>query len=107
VGEEFSLLFQGDANFFPTMAYLFKHSTFGSLIHYCRQGNFSFTRRLEKSISSSSSTDDVMNEAPLEGKISANHLVTWDGPSDPSNPKNWPFWQKIVITAILRCVLLA
>ncbi|KAF2691582.1 MFS general substrate transporter [Lentithecium fluviatile CBS 122367] len=88
------------------MAYLFKHSTLGTLINYYRTGRLSFTRRPAKSISSSSSSDDVTtdtdaNEGPLEGKISANHLVTWSGDSDPSNPQNWPFWQKVVITAIL------
>lgn len=87
------------------MAYLFEHSALGSLVRYIRTGNLSFFRETGKSISSSSSTDDVIDAPPLEGKISANNLVTWSGPNDPSNPQNWPFWQKVVITAILRCVL--
>lgn len=88
------------------MAYLFKHSALSSLVRYCRTGNLSFFREHGKTLSPSSSSDDV-NEEPiaLEGKISANHLVTWNGPNDPSNPQNWPFWQKIVITAMLRYAL--
>lgn len=84
------------------MAYLFKHAALGSIINYCRTGKISFSRQKAKSISSSSSSDDVtVTEAPLEGKISANHLVTWSGPDDPSNPQNWPMWQKVLVTFIL------
>ncbi|KAF1958540.1 benomyl/methotrexate resistance protein [Byssothecium circinans] len=82
------------------MAYLFKHSSLGSILHYCRYGSLSFSRQKDKSLSLSSSTDDV-TEAPLEGKISVDHLVTWNGADDPSNPQNWPAWQKVLVTAIL------
>ncbi|KAH7912905.1 MFS polyamine transporter [Hygrophoropsis aurantiaca] len=26
-------------------------------------------------------------------------LITWDGPDDPANPQNWPFWKKCMVTA--------
>jgi len=89
---------------FLLMSYLYKHSALSSLILYCRTGSLSFVRYRGKDISPSSSSTDDVNEAPLDidGKITANHLVTWDGPNDPSNPINWPFWQKVVITATLR-----
>ncbi|PVI06532.1 MFS general substrate transporter [Periconia macrospinosa] len=84
------------------MAYLFKHAPLGSIINYCRTGKISYSRQKGKSISLSSSSDDVTTaEPPLEGKISANHLVTWSGPDDPSNPQNWPMWQKVLVTFIL------
>ncbi|KAJ6781083.1 hypothetical protein PWT90_03064 [Aphanocladium album] len=30
--------------------------------------------------------------------------VTWDGPSDPENPRKWPFQQKFVIVAIVSAI---
>jgi len=33
----------------------------------------------------------------LSGKI----LVDWDGPQDPSNPRNWPVWRRILVTTLI------
>lgn len=95
-------------------SYLFKHSSVGAFLRYCRKGNFSYTREHGKNISESSSSDDVTEEAPAEEEnvgiekktttISAHNLVTWKGPDDPSNPQNWPISQKVLITAVLRYV---
>lgn len=32
---------------------------------------------------------------------STDNIVDWSGPDDPNNPQNWPFSQKLAITAIL------
>ena len=29
------------------------------------------------------------------------NIVEWDGPDDPQNPMNWPFWKKATFTAAL------
>ncbi|KAF2241832.1 MFS general substrate transporter [Trematosphaeria pertusa] len=89
------------------MAYLFAHSSVGSLLRYIRKGNLSFSRRRGKTISASSSSDDVVEvEVQLPGleekiSISRRDLVDWDGPDDPSNPINWPLAQKVLVTAVL------
>lgn len=108
------------------MAYLFAHSSVGSLLRYIRKGNLSFSRRRGKTISASSSSDDVVEvEVQLPGleekiSISRRDLVDWDGPGehfqptcslqvgvltshidDPSNPINWPLAQKVLVTAVL------
>ena len=28
-------------------------------------------------------------------------LYTWDGPSDPEHPTNWPLWKKLITTVML------
>ncbi|KAH7079142.1 multidrug resistance protein-like protein [Paraphoma chrysanthemicola] len=89
------------------MSYLFQHSPVGSLIRYATKGNLSFSRTTGKPISESSSTDDVSsttNDDTVFGKELKQYqtsLVDWSGPEDPSNPQNWPFSQKVLITVLI------
>ncbi|EMR61286.1 putative mfs multidrug transporter protein [Eutypa lata UCREL1] len=41
---------------------------------------------------------DLEAQAPEE--VACDHLVTWDGPDDAANPKNWPFSARWRLTAI-------
>jgi DHA1 family multidrug resistance protein-like MFS transporter len=99
------------------MSYLFRHSTVGTLIHYATKGKLDFTRKPGKSISSSSSTDDVpatmnVEDATLGAELKQHQtsLVDWSGPDDPSMPINWPLSQKITMTFIIafcKCYCIA
>ncbi|KAI9338333.1 major facilitator superfamily domain-containing protein [Zopfochytrium polystomum] len=42
----------------------------------------------------------------VEDQEDANDLVTWDGPDDYANPRNWPRWKKWVITLMVGCFTL-
>ncbi|KAE8831735.1 hypothetical protein HRS9139_05977 [Pyrenophora teres f. teres] len=90
------------------MSYLFKHSSVGTLAHYIKHGNFDFARTTTKTISRSTSTDELpfppeTNTVGTELKQNHTLLVDWSGPDDPSNPQNWPQSHKILMTVIL-CV---
>jgi DHA1 family multidrug resistance protein-like MFS transporter len=94
------------------MSYLLKHSPLGTALHYARHRKFDYTRRPAKPISASSSTDDLpfpKEETAVEGAVGEElkqhqtTLVDWSGPTDPSNPQNWPRSHKILVTVIL-CV---
>jgi DHA1 family multidrug resistance protein-like MFS transporter len=76
------------------MSYLFRHSSVGTAIHYIRKGNFDFSRTKAKTISASSSTDDVPAAVAADSVIGVElkleqsaTLVGWQGPDDPSNPQ--------------------
>ncbi|KAL2202430.1 MFS general substrate transporter [Sarocladium strictum] len=45
-------------------------------------------------MTSSSDTDKLTTEPPEEGEEVDEKLVTWGGPDDPENPKNWPLKKK-------------
>lgn len=88
------------------MSYLFRHSAVGTLIRYATKGNLDFQRRPSKGISVSSSHDDlpptITDESiGAELKIHQTSLVDWSSPEDPSNPQNWPFYHKIIVTFII------
>ena len=34
------------------------------------------------------------------------NLVDWDGPDDPTNPRNWPFRRKAIITGTVSLITL-
>ena len=94
------------------MSYLFKHSSVGTLAHYIKHRKFDYTRTTAKPISASSSTDDlpfpkedVITDAAVGAELKQHQttLVDWNGPSDPSNPQNWPQSHKILVTVLL-CV---
>jgi len=92
-------------------SYLIKHSAVGSLIRYATQGNLHFSRSQAKNISPASSSpissspgsvaDDVSDQEKNESAIAATNIVDWSGPDDPSNPQNWPTYQKVIITVVL------
>ncbi|RMZ72121.1 major facilitator superfamily transporter [Pyrenophora seminiperda CCB06] len=89
------------------------HSSAGTLTHYIKYRKFDFSRTSHKAISESTSTDDIPfpQEAGTVGtdsvgtELKANQtlLVDWSGPTDPSNPQNWPQSHKIFMTVLL-CV---
>ena len=94
------------------MSYLFRHSSVGTLAHYIKHRKFDYTRTTAKPISASSSTDDlhfpkedVITDAAVGAELKQHQttLVDWNGPSDPSNPQNWPQSHKILVTVLL-CV---
>lgn len=33
--------------------------------------------------------------------VSRDNIVTWDGPDDPTNPKNWSFGRKWLVTSLV------
>lgn len=90
------------------MAYLFRHSSVGTLVHYIRHRNFDFSRNKAKAISFSSSTDDIPDAVPADSIIGAElkleqsaTLVSWSGLDDPSNPQNWPMKDKVLMTTLI------
>ncbi|KAF2857007.1 multidrug resistance protein-like protein [Plenodomus tracheiphilus IPT5] len=95
------------------MTYLLKHSSVGTVFHYIRHRKFDFTRHPGKTVSTSSSTDDLpLPESPREDandgtatsaepKQHQTSLVDWSGPNDPSNPQNWPMSHKVLMTVLL------
>ncbi|KAJ4374243.1 hypothetical protein N0V83_002984 [Neocucurbitaria cava] len=104
------------------MSYLIKHSTVGTIVHYAKHRNFDFSRTPNKSISSSSSDDDLPfpkeevpggndngndNDNDNGGAIGAElkeyqtSLVDWSGPDDPSNPQNWPMSHKVLMSLVI------
>jgi DHA1 family multidrug resistance protein-like MFS transporter len=88
------------------MSFLFTHSSVGTLIRYATKGNLDFQRKPGKGLSTSSSTDDLPfppanDSIGTELKQHQTSLVDWSGPEDPSNPQNWPFSYKVVITCII------
>jgi DHA1 family multidrug resistance protein-like MFS transporter len=91
------------------MPYLFKHSSVGTALHYIKHRKFDFTRKPGKSLSSSSSTDDIPFPETKDESIGAElkqhqtSLVDWSGPDDPSNPQNWPMSHKVLMTVVI-CV---
>ncbi|CAN9262895.1 unnamed protein product [Alternaria alternata] len=94
------------------MSYLFRHSSVGTLAHYIKHRKFDYTRTTAKPISASSSTDDlpfpkedVITDAAVGAELKQHQttLVDWNGPSDASNPQNWPQSHKILVTVLL-CV---
>lgn len=97
-----------------SMSYLVQHSAVGTLLKFATSGKISYRRGAAPKIVSpttislssaaprpSGSTEDVLLHEKEEHGVALTDLVEWSGPDDPSNPKNWPFYQKIVITAIL------
>jgi DHA1 family multidrug resistance protein-like MFS transporter len=93
------------------MSYLFKHSSVGTLAHYIKHRKFDYTRAVAKPISASSSTDELpfpkeeITDPAIGAELKQHQttLVDWNGPSDPSNPQNWPQSHKILVTVLL-CV---
>lgn len=90
------------------MSYLFRHSSVGTALHYARHRSFDFSRSKAKSLSPSSSTDDVAAAIDPESALGTElkleqsaTLVGWDGPNDPSNPQNWPMKDKILVTSLI------
>lgn len=97
------------------MSYLVKHSSVGTLLRYLATRKISYRRgEAPKNISPAStsiksatprpsgSVEDVSQQQDKEeAGISVTNLVDWSGPEDPSNPQNWPFHQKLIITAVL------
>jgi DHA1 family multidrug resistance protein-like MFS transporter len=88
------------------MSFLFRHSAVGTLVRYATKGNLDFQRTPGKAISTSSSDDDlpatITDESiGAELKLHQTSLVDWSSPEDPSNPQNWPFYHKIIITFII------
>ena len=42
---------------------------------------------------------------PLEdNREQISNIVGWNGPNDPENPQNWPFWRKATITFCVAIV---
>ena len=37
-------------------------------------------------------------------RYSDQYTVDWNGPDDPENPMNWPFWRK---SGVIACVSIA
>lgn len=96
------------------MSYLVKHSAAGTLVRFIASGKISYRRAgppknvspASTSINSatprpSGSLEDVPDQEKEEAGIAVTNIVDWSGPEDPSNPQNWPFYQKLTITAIL------
>ncbi|KAF1964708.1 MFS general substrate transporter [Bimuria novae-zelandiae CBS 107.79] len=96
------------------MTYLVKHSAVRTLLRYIASGKISYRRgATPKNISPAStslssatprhsgSRDDVSDPEKEEVGIAVTNIVDWSGPEDPSNPQNWPFYQKLTITAVL------
>lgn len=68
----------------------------------------------------SSASDELQSKIPVDDKFpreeapstaedvsqaeGAREFVTWDGPDDPENPKNWSYAYKWWIT-IIMCIL--
>lgn len=49
-------------------------------------------------------TADISMQEKDERKHPESTLVTWNGPSDPENPQNWPFRQKFAAVAIVSTI---
>jgi DHA1 family multidrug resistance protein-like MFS transporter len=86
------------------MSYMFRHSSVGTLARYITKGNLSYTREPADPISVSSSSDDVTTNGEIGAELKLNKstsLVNWSGPTDPSNPQNWPLRDKILMTVVI------
>lgn len=96
------------------MSWLVKHSAVGTLLSFARTGKISYRRGgplktvspASTSINSetpraSGSAEDVSELEKAETEIAVTNIVDWSGPDDPSNPQNWPFRHKLIVTAVL------
>jgi hypothetical protein len=71
-----------------------------------RPASIASDERLSKVPNDDKSQSDVAGSASLEALRTegTRDFVTWDGPDDPENPKNWSYGYKWWVTAIV-CIL--
>lgn len=77
---------------------------------FCSSMNFSFV--LEKEVITNEEINrEIVNLNPMctghekiPEYLNNRILVGWDGFDDPENPKNWPYWKKIIATVILCAI---
>ncbi|EKG15663.1 Major facilitator superfamily [Macrophomina phaseolina MS6] len=63
--------------------------------------------RLENGLHEALSGKGARSHAENTGKEKGRNIVTWDGPSDPANPKNWPSrrrWASCVLLSLFNFV---
>jgi len=77
---------------------------------FCSSMNFSFV--LDKEVITNEEINrEIINLNPMctghekiPEYLNNRILVGWDGANDPENPKNWPYWKKILTTVILCAI---